>query len=321
MGSLKNIAVFIADKIDITGIQILRKSGINVLEFPGLENNELINKLSALPNFKIVLIIRSTRKLGKKELKIIKKLGNVVLICTASSGFDNIDTIYARRLKYKILNVPNGNYISAAEHTLAVILCILKNITASNSLMKNGIFGNSEYTNQELKGKIIGIIGVGRVGSYVARLCRQFGMKILGHDIKKSLKYKYRWIEFVSLSQILKRSDIITVHTPLDESTKNLINRSKLLMMKKGSVLINCARGGIVNEKALIMSLKSRKLSYAGLDVFVNEPFFNKEFTKLDNVLLTPHLAGKSRESKVRISVQLAQNILMFINKYEKLFN
>lgn len=243
MKRYSNIKVLIADEIDKSGILLLRDSGIDILEFPGISGNNLIKKLNIYKNIKIVLIIRSIRKLNRKDLNNIKNIGNVVLICTASSGFDNIDIDSAKKLKLKVINVPVGNYISAAEHTLALILSIVKNIPVTDLIMKSGKYDFSNPANYELKGKTIGVIGVGRVGSYVAKLCRALGMKILGNDIKKSLRYKYPWINFVSLNTLLKKSDIVTVHTPLDKSTENLLNEPKLLTMKDGAVLINCARG------------------------------------------------------------------------------
>ena len=158
--------------------------------------------------------------------------------------------------------------------------------------------------------KTVGIIGVGKVGSHAAKLCKSFGAKIIGNDIKKSLKYKYNWIIFKELTELLKVSDIVSIHTPLDRTTRNLLNKNRLRIMKKNAVLINCARGGIVDENELIRLLKSNKIYYAGIDVFENEPDINKNFKRTKNVILTPHLAGKTVESKERISVQLAERII-----------
>jgi D-3-phosphoglycerate dehydrogenase len=235
---------------------------------------------------------------------------DVKIICTASSGFDNIDIKACRELEIKTINVYGGNAVSAAEHTFAFILGIFKNIIHNNQRMKLGIFDNASNINTELYGKTIGIIGVGRIGARVAEYARAFGMKVAGNDINPKLKNRYKWIKFMSLNRLLKQSDVVTVHTPLDESTYHLIDKNNIRLLKKNAVIINCARGGIIDEQSLIDALKKNKIFYAGIDVFENEPKFNKHFAKLNNVILSPHLAGKTSESKKRMAVMAAENIL-----------
>ena len=312
MKKINRRIVFIADEIHQKGIQMLRNSGFKVLIKYYLNNRELFEfiKNSYLKQeTDICLIIRSVRKLNKQDINILRSL-KVKLVCTASSGFDNIDTSYCKKTGIKVFNVPYGNYISAAEHTVGLILNILKNISNANTDMKSGLYESLKYKNFELYSKTVGIIGVGKVGSHAAKLCKSFGAKIIGNDIKKSLKYKYNWIIFKELTELLKVSDIVSIHTPLDRTTRNLLNKNRLRIMKKNAVLINCARGGIVDENELIRLLKSNKIYYAGIDVFENEPDINKNFKRTKNVILTPHLAGKTVESKERISVQLAERII-----------
>lgn len=191
-----------------------------------------------------------------------------------------------------------------------MILASSKNLDTNNAKMQRGIFDNVTNVNTEVYGKAIGLIGVGRIGSQVAKYSQAFGMKVLGNDINPKLKNKYKWVKFVSLNQLLKSSDIISIHTPLDESTYHIINSSNIKLIKTGVIFINCARGGTVDEKALLKVLQSKKMRYAGIDVFENEPEFNKQFTKLDNVILTPHIAGKTSESKKGMSLIAAENIL-----------
>ena len=190
-----------------------------------------------------------------------------------------------------------------------MLLSFMKKIPQKSSEMKKGVF-NSNYSNSEIFGKTIGIIGVGRIGSRVAKIARAFGMNVLGNDIKSSLQNKYPWIKFVQLNKLLASSDFVTVHTPLDKTTYHLLSGNNLKLLKPESILVNCARGGIVDESALIEILKSKKIAGACLDVFENEPDFNKKLAKLDNVLLTPHLAGKTAESKRRMAVLTASNII-----------
>jgi len=317
MKSATKIKIFIADEIHSSGIDNLKRSGFDVITKSGLDNNSLlkfISQSSPITQDKTspsVLIIRTIRKLDKSLIKKLYELTNIRILCTASSGYDNIDVDYARNLGMKVLSSPEGSYISAAEHTFALILDIAKNIENAGKDMKSGIFDFKRYNNFELNGKTIGIIGVGRVGSTVAKIARSFNIKILGNDIKKSLTNKYKWIKFVSLNKLLSSSDIVTIHTPLDNTTRHLLNSGNLKFLKKGAILINCSRGGTIEESALLRLLKQNKI-YAGIDVFEKEPEFNKEFSKLNNVVLTPHLAGKTRESKEKMSLQLSERIIMY---------
>ena len=314
MKKINNCRIFIADEIHQIGIDILKKYGFKLIvkyHLSNLELFELIKKSTGNEEMDSYLVVRSVRKLNKQDLNTLLSL-NVTLVCTASSGFDNIDTAYCKKTGLGVLNVPYGNYISAAEHTVGLILNILKNISTANNDMKSGLYESMKYINYELNGKTVGIIGVGKVGSHTARLCKSFGAKIIGNDIKEFLKNKYKWIIFKELNNLLKVSDIVTIHTPLDSTTVNLLNKNRLGMLKKNAVLINCARGGIVDENELTRLLKSKKIYYAGMDVFKDEPVINKDFLKLKNVILTPHLAGKTVESKERISVQLAERIIAY---------
>lgn len=318
MKRYRNIFIFVADEIHNSGLLYLKIKGFTVIRCYELSNSELLYLISSFKDLTrdpSVLIIRSVRKIDKHFIDRLVKSTSVKLICTASSGFDNIDTGYCIKKGINVLNVPKGNYVSAAEHTVGLILAIAKNLWLANCDMRKRIYDSSRYHNFELMGKTIGIIGVGRVGSHVAKIARGFNMNILGNDIDRTLLAKYKWIKFVALNKLLGDSSIITVHTPLDDSTKDLIGSKELKMLRKDAILINCARGGIVNEKALIKALEERKIYYSGIDVFVNEPDISTKFSRLQNVIMTPHLAGKTNESKIRISSQLAESILNYFIK------
>jgi D-3-phosphoglycerate dehydrogenase len=304
--------IFAADKIHPSGLQLLKNKSFIVFKLYGMSNSELIQRISKIDSLsknKSALIVRSVRNIRKRDIDQLKLRTKIKYICTASSGFDNIDYIYAKYLGFKVINVPAGNFISAAEHTLALILNITKRLSKSSLNISEKSF-KFEYNNSELYLKTIGIIGVGRVGSHIAKLCKSFGMKILGNDIKPNLSRKYPWIYFCNLNFLLKNSDIVTVHTPLDDSTLDLLNKDNLRLLKHNAVIINCARGSIINEKALINLLKQRKNTYAGFDVFDNEPTIRSDFKKLNNIVLTPHQAGKTVESRLRISLKLANKLI-----------
>jgi D-3-phosphoglycerate dehydrogenase len=318
MRKLSGYAVYAADVINQSGLDYLQKNNFELVKLYGLNNEDLILRLAsenpADSAKKGILIVRTTRSLDRQAIEKIKKNTGIVMICAASSGYDNIDLKAAKSLGIRVMNVPDATYEGAAEHTLAMILALVKNLVPANRDMKSGVFDFNRFSNTELLGKSIGIIGVGRVGSKVAKLSKAFGMKVLGNDIKKSLPAKYKWIHFLPLNSLLKNADIVTVHTPLDNSTLNLLNEKNLKYLKDSAIVVNCARGGIVNEKSLTEGLKKGKIRYGAIDVFSREPGFNKEFTKLKNVLLTPHLAGKTAESKQRVSNQLAAQIHGFCN-------
>lgn len=314
----KNVNIYIADDIHQMGINLLQNI-FNVINLKGFTNTILLNKIKLLSNLgsikKSALIIRSVRKLDKQFLKSLSESTNVKLICTVSSGFDNIDLIHCKKYKIDVLNVAGANSISAAEHTFALILSISKNILPADKDMKSGIYNYNKFNNVELHSKTIGIIGVGRIGSKVAKIAKAFGMNILGNDIDPKVKRKYSSINFVALNELIKKSDIITIHTPLNDSTYQLINGKNLSLFHSGSILINCSRGGTVDENPLIKALSKNKLFYAGIDVFENEPFFNNKLTKLKNVILSPHLAGKTVESKQRMAINAAESVIQYFTK------
>lgn len=313
--------IFIADDFHKSGILLLNKN-FKVINISGYDNNTLIDRISSNeitePDEYSVLIVRSVRKIDKHFILKLTKKTNVKLVCTVSTGFDNIDVEAAAKAGIDIMNVTGANSISAAEFTFSLLLAINKSLLNADKKMKAGIFNSSVYSNTEIYGKTIGIIGVGRIGSKVATYAKAFGMKILGNDISPLPKRKYKFVKFVSLNKLLAESDFITIHTPLDSSTRHLVNKNNLKLCKKYAVVINCSRGGTINESDLINALKLNKISYAGVDVFENEPAVRKEFLKLDNVILTPHLAGKTIESKERLAVTAAEKIIKYVqNPYK----
>ena len=313
---MKNkVNIFLADDLHQQGIDLLKEK-FNVVSLKSLTNKELIRKLIEFSpksnTAKDSLVVRSVRKIDREFLQKTVKNTNIKLICTVSAGFDNIDVKAAAEAGIDIMNVAGANSISAAEFTFGLILASVKNIVPANSLMQKGKFDYSVFRNTELSGKTIGIIGVGRIGSKVASMSKAFGMKIIANDINKSLIKKYRFIKFVPLNTLLGSSDIVTIHTPLDSSTRYLINKNNISLLKPDSVLINTARGGVVNEAALLSAFKKRKLRCACIDVFESEPGFDKKFLKFKNLVLTPHLAGKTSESRKRMAVEAALKITKY---------
>ncbi|MCX7832644.1 MAG: hypothetical protein N2490_00320 [Ignavibacteria bacterium] len=266
-----------------------------------MSNDEIIERYSDYE----ILIIKSTRKIDKE---FIDKT-NFKIIATCSKGVDHIDIDYAKKKKLIIINSEKGNYITAAEHTIALILSILKNISFADNLIRSDSFSFHDFYRAELFGKTVGIIGFGKVGSLVGKYLSVFGVEIIANDIDPKVRQKYKNYNFKPLNFLLKNSDIITIHIPYNKRNINFIDKDKFERMKDGVIFINTSRGGVVEEKSLIYFLKMKKILFAGLDVFLNEPNINYEFKLLENVILTNHIAGKTPESEKRILLEIFEKI------------
>lgn len=295
-------------------INVLIAADINPVRFLSLSPDRFsINFNSRLSNDDIislsgkyeVLIIKSQRKLDKLFLSRC----SFETICTASKGVDHIDAEYAEKRKIRIVNSENGNVVAASEHTFALILGILKNTALSGKLIAQDRFDFWDYERHDLSGLKIGIIGTGKVGSRVAKIAKAFGMEVLANDTDGKVVRMNKSIRYYDIWYLLRNSDIITLHIPLNKQNLNFIDREKLNLMKKNAVFINTSRGGVVNEIHLIRFLKSRKFFRAGLDVFQNEPFIDDNFRRLDNVLLTNHIAGKTPESEQHIINEILKQV------------
>jgi D-3-phosphoglycerate dehydrogenase len=296
----------IADKVNSDLNKFFNEKKYELIYAHGISNGRLIRELSGID----CLMIRSTRKINREFLSGCK----IKLIATLSKGTDHIDIAFASKRGIKIINSESGNTTAAAELTLGLILNILKNINFSDKLVRKGKFEFYDFPRSELKGKTVGIIGFGRVGSQTGKLIRAFGANIISNDIKKSVRENNRQFNFRNLDYLLKNSDIITIHIPLNKKNENFFDEEKISKMQKGVILINTSRGGIIDEEALLRSLKSNKIGYAGLDVFRNEPNIDRRFGKLKNVLLTNHIGGKTPESEERILAEIKMKVYDFFS-------
>jgi len=298
---MPKIRVLIADEIDTAGISQLPEKKFDAVCRFGISNEEILRSYGGTD----VLVIRSIRKIDRKFLAN----SDFKVIATCSKGTDHIDTEYAAEKGIKILNADDSNNISAAEHTLALILAIQKNIFLSDSLVRKNKFSFYDYERNELYGKEIGIIGFGKVGSYVGKLCKAFGMNVTANDTDKNVKLRNKDFTFKSCDHILKNCEMVTIHIPMSKKNFHFISVKKLTMLNKDSILINTSRGDVLDEKSLLKILKQKKIRFAGLDVFSNEPDINKEFALLDNVILTNHIAGKTIQSRRKISDNIFNQI------------
>jgi len=261
-----------------------------------------------------VIILRSGVKINKEIINAGKRLK---IIARAGVGVDNIDIVTAREKNIKVFNIPNISFSSVAELTFGLILSLARKICLADSQLKKNIWKKSELYGNELKGKTIGIIGLGKIGSNVAEIAKGFCMNIIACVKDDSFERRKNLIEIgieiVSLQELLKRADIITLHVPLNEETKNLITKKELMLMKNNSYLINMSRGGVVNEQDLYGALKNKTITGAASDVFVKEKEENPLFN-LENFVATPHIGAMSYESQEQIAKILVKNIINGLN-------
>lgn len=299
--------ILITDPIETSCIDILQSAGFEVSHRPGLKENEIISIINEYN----VLIVRSGTKVTKK---IIDASKNLELIARAGAGVDNVDVMSATHRGIIVMNTPGGNTLSTAEHTMALLLSMCRNIPTANYELKHGLWDRKKYLGTELFGKKIGIIGLGKIGKEVAIRCKAFGMDVIGYDpvFTQDAAQKIG-VKLVSIDEIFKQSDIITVHVPLSDETKNLIDKKAIEKCKDGVKIINCARGGIVNEEALLEGLKSGKVSAAALDVFEREPpQFPNELIEHPRVVVTPHIGASTKEAQEKVAIQIANQIIDF---------
>ncbi|MGB9697444.1 MAG: NAD(P)-dependent oxidoreductase [Ignavibacteria bacterium] len=293
----KIIKILVADKINLSGAKILDRTKFSFTISPNISQNDILKRFS---NYQ-VLVIRSGRKITSEFLSKC----NFEVIVTASKGVDHIDINYAKERGIPILSLHEANSVSTAEHTLGLIIEAMKRIRVSDEMVRKGSFSNHNFPRRELEGKKIGIIGVGRVGRKVADFCKALNMKILANDINRTVVEKNSDLSFFALEHILKNSHILTIHIPLTKDNYRYFSSDRLSLLRRTAVLINTSRGEVLDEEYLIDMLKEKRLAYACLDVFCNEPGVNPEFFSLKNVTLTNHIAGKTRESEIKISKEI----------------
>lgn len=306
--------ILITDGIDKEGLNILQKENYNI----SLYNSITIDKLQEEIKDSDAVIIRSATKLTKD---ILEKAVNLKVIGRAGAGIDNVDVDYATKKGIVVMNVPGGNTISVAEHTMALILAACKFIPQSYLSMKNEKWEKKNIIADELKGKALGIIGLGRIGRYVAKLATAFRMEIFAYDpiITQKIAEECN-AKLISLQEIFSLCDVVTLHCPLTKETRNLINREILSKAKKGIILVNCARGEIIDEEALLWALDEGIIKIAALDVFKEEPPKNWSLIKHPKVISTPHIAGATKEAHLSIGISICNQIKDFL-KYQKIEN
>jgi len=257
------------------------------------------------------LVVRSATKVRAEIIEAAEKLK---VIGRAGSGVDNIDVPTATDAGIVVLNTPGGNTVSTAEHAFSLMMALSRNIAQGDRSVKEGRWDRKKYTGVELRGKVLGIIGLGNIGQVVVQRATAFKMKVIGVDpfISPDLAQRYG-IELVTLDELWQRADYITVHTPLNDSTRHMINAETLSRCKNGVRIVNCARGGIVDESALLDAIESGKVAGAALDVYENEPPEKSPIVMHEKVICTPHLGASTTEAQDIVAVMVAEQIRDFL--------
>ncbi len=292
--------VLVSDKLAPEGVRILEESGFTVDCKYGLEKEELKKIIKDYD----AIVIRSDTKLSED---VLEAAVNLKFVGRAGVGTDNVDKKAATKKGIVVMNAPGGNTVSTCEHAFSMMLATARKIPFAYASMQNKEWKRSQFKGVELNAKTLGIVGLGRIGKEMAKRALSFNMEVVAVDPFISREAADALgIKLVDLEQLLKVSDFITVHTPLTEETRGMIGAGQLAMMKKNAFIINCARGGIVDEAALVQALKDRKIAGAALDVFENEPPFDSELMGLDNLVMTPHLGASTEEAQVNVAVEIA---------------
>ncbi len=303
--------ILVASRIHEKAIQLLRENGFEVSVVEEPPEDELARLIKGFDG----LIVRSKPLVTRK---VIESADRLKVIARAGVGLDNIDVEAAKEKGIALINAPESSTQSVAELAVGLMLAVARKIAFSDRRMREGYWAKKEAMGIELSGKTLGVIGAGRIGSAVARIAKYgFNMHILYYDVAcRDDLNKELEAECVSVEELLKRSDIVTIHVPLLPETRHMINEEKLRLMKKTAILINTSRGAVVDTAALVKALSEGWIAGAGLDVFEEEPLpKDHPLTKLDNVVLTPHIGASTKEAQEKAGVEVARKIVEFFMK------
>ncbi len=304
---MSKVRVLISDPMSSQAVDVFEQRGIQVVQTGKMPEDELLGMISEFHG----LAIRSSTQVTKKVLQAAKQLK---VVGRAGIGVDNIDVPACTEKGIIVMNTPMGNAITTAEHALAMMFSLARHIPQANQTTHSGAWAKSRYMGVELTGKLLGIIGSGNIGSIVAQKACGFGMKVQAYDpYLTEERANSLGIKKVELEELLISSDVVSLHVPKTAETENIISATALNKMKKGALLINCARGGLVDEQALQIALESGHLKGAALDVFLQEPAKENSLFGLENVICTPHLGASTTEAQEKVAVQIAEQIADYL--------
>ena len=300
------IKVLVADDMSNAAVEIMTKAGLSVDVNTGLAPAQLSEIVGAYQG----LAVRSATKV---TADILAKATALKIVGRAGVGVDNIDVKTATERKVQVINTPSGNAIAAGELAIAYMFALARKIPQATASMKKGEWEKKKFSGVEITGKTLGVLGFGNIGRQVAERAVGLRMKVLAYDPLIPVgSSPPAGIEYASFDDVVAKSDFVTLHLPLTPETKNLFSTATLTKMKKSAYLINCARGGVVDEAALYEVMKSGHLAGAALDVFEKEPTPALPLFELDNVLLSPHLGASTKEAQSKVAIELAEVFVDF---------
>jgi D-3-phosphoglycerate dehydrogenase len=298
------VKILVADDVSDSGLQPLRDAGVTVEKRIKLPIEELLTAVADCDG----LVVRSETKVTAEVMDAAR---NLRVIGRAGVGVDNIDVPAATARGIVVMNAPDGNTITTAEHTIALLVALARNVAQANTSVKAAKWERKRFIGAELQGKTLGIVGLGRIGRAVASRARAFGMKIVAHDpFIAAEQARELEIESASLDEVFARADFLTVHTPLTNETRGIVGREAFSRMKTGARVINCARGGLIDEGALYEAIISGRIAGAALDVFEQEPPpVDHPLLGLDEVIVTPHLGASTTEAQEGVAFTVAEQM------------
>ena len=294
--------ILVADKIADEGIDIL----CNCAEVD-VKLNQKPEEIRAIIGDYDAIVVRSQTQVTADIIELGKKLQ---VIARAGVGIDNVDVTAATRRGIIVVNAPTGNTISATEHAVALMLCLARHIPQANASLKSGQWRRNDFMGTEVRNKTLGILGLGSIGSEVARRARGMEMKLIAYDPFISVDHaRNLQVELVSLEELLKESDFITIHLPMTENTRGIIGENELAMVKPTVYIINTARGGLIDEEALVKAINEKRVAGAAIDVFPKEPITSSILFENDNIIVTPHLGASTTEAQTLVATDVASQI------------
>lgn len=304
--------VIVCDEIDTKGIEIMKKSGLEVDYKPEIKPDELIRSVKDYD----ILVVRSRTKVTKE---IIDANPKMKIIARVGVGLDNVDVEYAKSKNIRVINAEVAAMNAVAELVIGLMLSLARSIPTADAGMKHGKWLKKELKGVELKGKYLGIIGVGKIGRRIGRIARGFGMNIIGYDVVPIDQQFAKEVGLITtdLNTLLSSADFVTLHVPLDNDTKHLINEKRLSLMKKNACIINTSRGAVIDEQALYKALKEGTIAGAALDVFEVEPPTNSALVQLPNVVCTPHIGAQTAEAQELAANVIAERIIQILSESE----
>ncbi len=304
--------VLVCDEIDRKGIEIMKKNGLQVDYKPEIKPDELERSVKDYD----ILVVRSRTKVTKE---IIDANPKMKIIARVGVGLDNIDVKYAESKNIRVINAEVAAMNAVAELVVGLMLSLARSIPRADAAMKDGKWLKKELKGVEIKGRYLGIVGVGKIGRRIGRIARGFGMNLIGYDVVPIDQQFVREVGLVvtDLNTLLSSADFVTLHVPLTDDTKHMINEQRLNLMKKTACIINTSRGAVIDEQALYNALKEGKIAGAALDVFEVEPPTNSDLVKLPNVVCTPHIGAQTVEAQELATNVIAERIIQILSESE----